>query len=135
MSDTTEKFVEFIQTHPGMCRDAVVQFEDIDKRAVKAARLLMAHRDAAWLRKLAADPALSPSARAQNQIMADALERDPTGRLAVVPSLRAWASRPDGIGNTWITWYQRHVALWIADQKASAPPLVPMMVEGIRTEA
>jgi len=35
--------------------------------------------------------------------LAEALDTD--ARLAAIKSLRAWAMRPDGIGNTWINWY------------------------------
>ena len=35
--------------------------------------------------------------------LAEALDAD--ARLAAIKSLRSWATRPEGIGNTWINWY------------------------------
>jgi hypothetical protein len=121
-------FIDYIETQPGLTRWAINQYECIDKKAVDMGRRLAVNRDCGVLRALAANPSLSPDCRARNQIMADALERDPTGRLAAVPSLRAWAARPDGIGQTWISWYVVYVNAWIDAQKA--PTLVPMQATG-----
>lgn len=49
--------------------------------------------------------------------MANALERDQTGRLAAIRSLRAWAMAPGGIGSHWISWYRNLVIAWIDHEK------------------
>ena len=79
-------FQEFIARHPDLTPFARTVFAQIDKQAEKAGAQLAAIGDIARL--LAADHSLSLSLRHTNQIMADALERDPSGRLAAIPSLR-----------------------------------------------
>ena len=96
-------FQEFIARHPDLTPFARVTFKLINEQAEKAGAQLAVIGDIARL--LAADQSLSLSLRHTNQIMADALERDPSGRLAAIPSLRAWAERPGGMGNTWINWW------------------------------
>lgn len=118
-------FIEFVETDPGLPAYAIAMYERIDKQALKQGALLKI-KDITSLRILAADPSLSPSLRAFNGTMADALERDPTGRLAAIPLLREWANRW-GIGGTWINWYGIKLRAYLDAQKA--PALVPMMVE------
>lgn len=125
-------FIDFIEEQPGLRRFAIAQYSRIDDNALDLGRRIRAGRDIGVLRSLAADPMLSPSLREQNRIMADALERDPSGRLASIPSLRAWAALPDGLGLTWINWYTVYVNAWLDAQKA--PPLVPMQATGASME-
>ena len=125
-------FVEFIETLPGLGRFAIRRFEHIHDQADLLGAKLAAKDETvlrtriASLRLRAADPAFSPSLQAQNSLAADALERDPTGKLAAVPALRAWAAQRDGIGNTWINWYVVLLNSYIDAQKA--PSIVPMQV-------
>jgi hypothetical protein len=37
--------------------------------------------------------------------------------LAAVKSLRAWATRPEGIGNTWINWYVMLLKAHISEKR------------------
>lgn len=92
-------FEDFIETLPGFRSDAVALYLVIDREAVRVGAQLAvrctpeehrARTGSAWLEGF-------------NRDQADALERDP--RLAAIPSLRAWAAGPDGIGNTWINLY------------------------------
>lgn len=138
MSDEKD-FIDFIEEMPGLERYAFRMYERIDNTAVKAGLQLAPQED--WqrqefieaLRKSASAPCLSEMLRGQKSRMADALERDPTGRLAAIPSLRAWAARYD-IDSHWISWYCALVNAWIDAQKASAAKLVPMMATGAAIE-
>jgi hypothetical protein len=47
--------------------------------------------------------------------LAEALDTD--SRLAAIKSLRAWATRPEGIGNTWINWYVALLKAHISEKK------------------
>lgn len=117
-------FEDFIYEMPGLERYAIDLYRSIDRRAEKLGAELR-KRDVPSLRARAADPALTPNLRAPYTAMGNALERDPTGRLAAIPSLYAWAMKSDGIGQHWITWYRNLVNAWIDAQKA--PSLVPAM--------
>ena len=122
MDTSTEAFIDFVETDPGLPAWTIAQYKRIDKQAVKAG-LILNKKDIRSLRLLAADPKLSPDCRSRNAIMADSLERDPTGRLAAVPSLRAWADKYD-VEQLWVSWYVTRVNAWLDASKA--PPLVPL---------
>jgi hypothetical protein len=49
--------------------------------------------------------------------LAEALGTDE--RLAAIKSLRVWATRPEGIGNTWINWYVALLKAHIREQAAA----------------
>src|SRR5215470_16749515 len=92
-------FATFLDNVPGLTDYTRRLYLLIDRQAVCVGRrLAAAHRQTA-LRVRAGSPWMV----AECHELADALEVD--DRLAAIRSLRAWAARPDGIGNTWINWY------------------------------
>lgn len=92
-------FATFLEDMPGLTDYARRLHLLIDRQAVCVGkRLAAAHRTTAPPVR-----AGSPWMVAERRELADALEVD--DRLAAIKSLRAWAARPNGIGNTWINWY------------------------------
>lgn len=115
-------FIDFIKSSPGATPYEVWMYEIIDREAERLGADLASRVTPAELRERTGTPWLI----ATNEAMASALERDPSGKLASVPALRAWAASPDGIGNTWINWYVLYYTAYL-DGKRS-PTLAPMMV-------
>jgi hypothetical protein len=108
-------FATFIAAMPGLTDYARRLYLLIDQQAICVGKqLAAAHRPTA-LRARAGSPWMV----AEHRELADALEAD--DRLAAIKSLRAWAARPEGIGNTWINWYvtllKAHVQETAASQK------------------
>lgn len=124
MDTSTDAFIEYIESQPGLRSYAIEMYRRIDHNAVKAGAQLKG-TNIETLRLAAQQPMLTPDNRSRKLIMADALERDPTGRLAAIPSLRAWAERYS-VGQTFINWYVVLINAWIDSQKAAAATLVPM---------
>jgi len=92
-------FATFLEDMPGLTDYARRLHLLIDRQAICVGkRLAAAHRPIALPVR-----AGSPWIVAECRELADALEVD--SRLAAIKSLRAWAARPNGIGNTWINWY------------------------------
>ena len=91
-------FATFIADVPGLTHYARSLYLLIDQQAICVGKRLATARRPAGLRVPS-----SPWMVAERCELADALEAD--NRLAAIKSLRAWAARPDGIGNTWINWY------------------------------
>ena len=91
-------FATFIADMPGLTDYARRLYLLIDQQAICVGKRLATARRPAGL----CVPS-SPWMVAERCELADALEAD--NRLAAIKSLRAWAARPDGIGNTWINWY------------------------------
>jgi hypothetical protein len=106
-------FATFLEQMPGLTDDARRLYLMIDAEAVRVGDKLARMRDPAQLRRPRDG---SPWLVGHRHELADALETDV--RLAAIPSLRAWAAQPDGIGNTWINWY---VTLLKAHIEESAP--------------
>src|SRR5690349_19104267 len=92
-------FVTFLEQMPGLTDDARRLYQMIDAEAVRIGEKLAAAHNPADLRSRGGSPWLVEHCRE----LSDALMTDV--RLAAIPSLRAWAAQPDGIGNTWINWY------------------------------
>jgi len=108
-------FATFIEDMPGLTDYARRLHLLIDQHAVRVGRRLAATHHPAALRV----PFGSPWMVAERHELADALEAD--DRLAAIKSLRAWATRPEGIGNIWINWYvtllKAHVQKTAASRK------------------
>jgi len=92
-------FATFLEQMPGLTDDARRLYLMIDAEAVCIGENLAATHNPADLSSREGSPWLVEHCRE----FSDALATDV--RLAAVPSLRAWAAQPDGIGNTWINWY------------------------------
>jgi hypothetical protein len=92
-------FATFLNKMPGLTDYARRLYLLIDRQAVCVGRRLAAAHHATALRVRAGSPWMV----AECHELANALAMD--GRLAAIRSLRAWAARPAGIGNTWINWY------------------------------
>src|SRR5262249_36287257 len=84
---------------PGLTDDARRLYLMINAEAIRVGEKLVTTHDLADLRTRRGSPWMVEHCRE----LSDALATD--ARLAAVPSLRAWAAQPDGIGNTWINWY------------------------------
>ena len=92
-------FATFLEQMPGLTDDARRLYLMIDAEAVHVGEKLAAMHNPNDLRTQSGSPWLVEHCRAlSNSLTTDV-------RLAAVPSLRAWAAQPDGIGNTWINWY------------------------------
>src|SRR5262249_3288309 len=92
-------FATFLEQMPGLTDDARRLYLMIDAEAVRVGEEQAARHNLADLRIRPGSPWMVGHRRE----LSDALATDV--RLAAVPSLRAWAAQPDGIGNTWINWY------------------------------
>jgi hypothetical protein len=93
------EFATFIADVPGLTDYARRLYLLIDRQAVQVGKRLAAmHRSTALRGRTG-----SPWMVAQCHDLAEALDTD--ARLAAIKSLRVWATRPEGIGNTWINWY------------------------------
>lgn len=130
MSDV-DPFLVFIEGMPGLRRYALEMYRNVHKAATSAGKQFIVGRDVAHLRRLAVDPALTPNLRGLNQQMAIALERDPSGKLAVANSLRGWALEND-IDRAWVTWWSALYCAYLDSLKA--PSLVPMQSTGNAVE-
>src|SRR5262249_49458940 len=131
MDTSTDAFIEFVETDPGLPQWIIAIYRRIDTAALSAAADLLRTRDMAWLRARAADQCLTSDARARHQARIDGLERDPTGRLAVIRDLRAWTRKTSGsITNTHINWYVVRVNAWIDAQRSRHATLVPLQTAG-----
>ena len=110
-------FATFLDNMPGLTDYARRLYLLIDQHAVCAGRRLAATHHPTDLRVRAGSPWLV----AECHELADALEVD--DRLAAIRSLRAWAARPEGIGNTWINWYVTLLKVHI-EQGAGTNPAI-----------
>jgi len=93
------EFAIFITDLPGLTDYARRLYLLIDRQAICVGRRLAAMHRSTALRAHAGPPWIV----AECQGLAEALDTD--ARMAAIKSLRAWATRPEGIGNTWINWY------------------------------
>jgi hypothetical protein len=93
------EFATFIADVPGLTDYARRLYLLIDRQAVCVGRRLATMQRSTALRARLGSPWMV----AECHDLAEALDTD--ARLAAIKSLRAWAMRPDGIGNTWINWY------------------------------
>src|SRR5262249_62077861 len=92
-------FAAFLEQMPGLTDDARRLYLMINAEAIRVGETLAATHNPPDLHT-------HPGSRwmvEHRRELSDALATDV--RLAAVPSLRAWAAQPDGIGNTWINWY------------------------------
>jgi hypothetical protein len=93
------EFATFIADVPGLTDYARRLYLLIDRQAFRVGtRLAAIHRSTALRARTG-----SRWIVAECNDLAEALDTD--ARLAAIKSLRAWATRPEGIGNTWINWY------------------------------
>lgn len=107
-------FIEHIEDIPGTPAYAIGMYKLIDRQAEKvgaelakrhpAVDELLSRPGALWLKESCKE-------------LASALERDPTGKLASIKSLRAWAEQPDGVGMTWVNWYATLYIGWLDQQQ------------------
>ena len=104
------EFTTFITDMPGLTDYARRLYLLIDRQAIRVGRQLAAMHRSTALRTRAGSPWMVVECRN----LADALDAD--GRLAAIKSLRAWATRPEGIGNTWINWYVALLKAHIRDR-------------------
>ena len=105
------EFATFIADVPGLTDCARRLYLLIDRRAFCVGRRLSAMHRSTALRARAG----SPWMMAECHGLAEALDTD--ARLAAIKSLRAWATRPEGIGNTWINWYVALLKAHISEEK------------------
>lgn len=110
-------FLEFIEQQPGLERYAIDMYLLIDRNAEQVGAAIARGLSVSDLRAQAAEQARRGLGwlAAKNSEQADALEQDP--RLAAIPSLRAWAAQPDGIGQTYINWYVVLLQAWIENER------------------
>jgi hypothetical protein len=94
-------FPDFIAADPELTPYARDLFIRIDTEAERIGARIIASTTSDELRQRDGSPWLLSI----NATMAAALERDPSGWLAAVPALRAWAAMPGGVGNTWVNFY------------------------------
>jgi hypothetical protein len=107
------EFATFIADVPGLTDYARRLYLLIDDQAICAGRRLAAMHRSAALRARAGSPWIV----AECHHLAEALDTD--ARLAAIKSLRAWATRPAGIGNTWINWYVKLLKAHLSEEKAA----------------
>jgi hypothetical protein len=93
-------FPQFVAADPELTPYARDLFARINAEAERVGARIIANTTSDELRRRNGSPWLL----SVNRIMAAALERDPSGRLAAVPALRAWATMAD-TPQMWITWY------------------------------
>jgi hypothetical protein len=104
------EFATFIADAPGLSEYARRLYLLIDRQAIHAGQQLAAiHRSTALRTRVG-----SPWMVVECHNLAEALDADE--RLAAIKSLRAWATRPEGIGNTWINWYVALLKAHIRDR-------------------
>lgn len=108
-------FEDFLSEMPGLSADARGIYLLIDAEASRVGAELAARCTPAEHRSRAGSQWLEGF----NRDRADALERDPSGRLAAMPAIHVWARRADGIGGTFANWYCDLLLLHI---KAQARP-------------
>jgi hypothetical protein len=94
-------FPDFIAADPELTPYARDLFARINAEAERVGARVIANTTSDELHRRGGSPWLLSI----NATTAAALERDPSGRLAAVPALRAWAAMPDGVGNTWVNFY------------------------------
>jgi len=105
------EFATFIADVPGLTDYARRLYLLIDRQAICVGRRLTAMHNSTALRTRAGSPWIV----AERHGLAEALDTD--ARLAAIKSLRAWATRPDGIGNTWINWYVALLKAHISERR------------------
>lgn len=110
-------FEDYVSEMPGLSDHARRMYLLIDAKAACVGEKMIASYDLDDLRSRSGSPWLQGFC---NDI-ADAIERDPSGRLAASPSLRAWAAGPDGIGNSWINFYIALLQAHIEHEHERAP--------------
>jgi hypothetical protein len=93
-------FPQFVAADPELTPYARVLFLRINAEAERIGARIIANTTSDELRQRGGPPWLLSISRT----MAAALERDPSGRLAAVLALRAWAYMVD-VPQMWITWY------------------------------
>jgi hypothetical protein len=93
-------FPQFVAADPELTPYAHALFLRINAEAERVGAWIIANTTSDELRARGGSPWLLSI----NATMAAALERDPSGRLAAVPALRAGATMAD-MSQTWITWY------------------------------
>jgi hypothetical protein len=108
------EFATFIADVPGLTDYARRLYLLIDRQAVHVGNRLAAMHRSTALRGRTASPWLV----AQCHDLAEALDTDV--RLAAIKSLRVWATRPEGIGNTWINWYVALLKAHISEKRPLA---------------
>ena len=104
--------LEYIKDQPGGSAHADMMYNVIDREALKLGatlKRLYPHVEELRLR------GGTPNTKARCQQMADAMERDPTGRLMAMPELYAWAEQDDGVGPHWVNWYKKHLEAWLVE--------------------
>src|SRR5262245_5930289 len=95
----------------GECAHAMTRYEQLDRQALMIAATMRKYdRHIDDLRNRQGSPWLKDFCKEQ----ADALERDPSGRLDALPSLQEWAKK-HGI-SSWFNWYRTHLKAWLALQ-------------------
>jgi hypothetical protein len=105
------EFATFIADVPGLTDYARRLYLLIDRQAICVGRRLAATHSSTALRARAGSAWMV----AECHELAEALETD--ARLAAIKSLRAWAMRPEGIGNTWINWYVSLLKAHLSEKK------------------
>jgi hypothetical protein len=105
------EFATFIANMPGLTDCARRHYLLIDRQAIGVGRRLAATHKSTALRARVG----SPWMMAECHGLAESLDTD--ARLAAIKSLRAWATRPEGIGNTWINWYVALLKAHISEKK------------------
>ena len=104
------EFATFIADAPGLTDYARRLYLLIDRQAIQVGRQLAAMHRSTALRTRAGSPWMVAECRN----LAEALDTDK--RLDAIKSLRVWATRPEGIGNTWINWYVALLKTHIREQ-------------------
>jgi hypothetical protein len=112
-------FATFIDNTPGLTDYARRLYLLIDRQALSLGRRLAATHNPTALRVRAGSPWMV----AECHELAGALDMD--DRLAAIRSLRAWAARPAGIGNTWINWYVTLLKAHIEKAADTSPAIGP----------
>lgn len=105
------EFAAFIAGLPGLTDYSRRLYLLIDRQAICVGRRLAAmHRPTALRARTG-----SAWMVAECHDLAEALDTE--ARLAAIKSLRAWAMRPEGIGNTWINWYVSLLKAHLSERK------------------
>jgi hypothetical protein len=108
-------FTQFIELDPELTPYARDLFARINAEAERVGARIIANTTSDELRARSGSPWLLGI----NRIMADALARDSSGRLAAVPALRAWAYTA-GVSQTWLNWHVELYLKYLDAQKNAA---------------
>jgi len=108
------EFATFIADVPGLTDYTRRLYLLIDRQAVQIGKRLAAMHRSTALRGCTGSPWMV----AQSHDLAEALDTD--ARLAAIKSLRVWATRHEGIGNTWINWYVALLKAHISEKRQPA---------------